>query len=309
MDQSTHRHGISWVGIMVIIVLLFLLGAVLFPMVNSSMERARSRGRMESCMSNQRQIALATVMFAQDNLETLPGALTWSAGYVSSFTITWQSEVSLSSKALHCPASKADMSYGMAADLVGGHLNMIPDANATDTLLSADAHVRAGSYSPSADSLLFSLADINRTIHYSFPSSGFLASFLDGHVEFFTNGKEGRTCIDAIDATAPPTAQRPSDILYQGADHLFVIDGDKNKVSGKSFTSTDAGRPYYFAFYYASLPKKGPGITIAAPGAPVTLVTPTQGKFYTIFVRPIDKMHKIAATLKGTTLTIINNAV
>jgi len=186
---------------------------------------------------------------------------------------------------------------------------MLPVGNEAHTLLSADAAVVRGSTPPAVDGLLCALADINTTIHHAPPNVGFCASFLDGHVEFITPGKQGKIFVDAIDATTSAASQRSSDILYQGADHLFIIDGEKGTVAGKSFTSTDAGRTYYFAFYYASAPRNGPGMTIVAPGGPVTLVTPTQGKYYTIFVRPVDIMHKIAAKLKGTTLTIINNAV
>jgi prepilin-type processing-associated H-X9-DG protein len=168
-------------------------------------------------------------------------------------------------------------------------------------LLTADAKTIKGSSPLSADGLLFSQQDI-ACRH----DSGFVATFLDGHV-YIRLGTQGKILTNATDATAAPIAQTGSDFCFQGADHLFVIDGQRGKVSGKNFTSKDVGRPYYFSFYYAAVPVKGQGITIYAPGGPVTLITPTKGKYYAIYVRPCDVRHKITASLHGTTLTIRND--
>lgn len=310
MNQLARTRGVSWIGITVTVVLLFLLVALLFPLLMQSAMRGRRPAHTINCLSNQRQIALASEMFAQDNNETMPGHITWAAGQIVGSHTLWVEELSLSSKVLRCPDSDSAMSYGLATDLIGQSCDIVPSANAANVLLSADAKSSPGSVASSADGLLFSRADINMTLHGNgkAPNIGFVASFLDGHVEFITRGNAGKRFVDAFDATLGPVAIRPGDVLYQGADHLFIIDGDKQHVSGKSFTSADLGRTQYFAFYYVSLPKTGQGITIKAPGGPVTLITPTQGKYYTILVPPIDIKHKITATLKGTTLTITNNS-
>jgi len=267
-------------------------------------------------------MSLAIQMYAQDHNDTIPGALTWTSGQISSSHTKWASDAEISGGVLHCIDSNSSMPYGMAVALAGGNMKTFSAANPADVLLTADASVIVGSVPPVADGLLCSLADIdaNRHIYRQMFRHGharFMASFLDGHVMMiYPNsvkpadeyGSELYAIMnDAIDATFVPSSQRASDLLFQGADNLFIVNGEKATVSGKSFTSAHAGRTHYFAFYYASLPKNGQGITIAAPGGPVTLIRPTKGKYYTIFVRPVDEKHKIAAKLNGSLLTISNN--
>ena len=302
MEKPIRRPTISWVSIVVISAVLILLAAFLLPMF---VPQTNERNRQTACLSNQREIANALIMYAQENNETLPGALRWDSGEITSSHKQWLSDVSpsLSKNALHCRNSKAKMSYGMAADLGGGQLGMIPTGNQVDTLLTADANIIEGS--DDVAGLLFSLDDINTTIHDRAPHIGFVASFLDGHVACIHSW--GSILSDAVDATTDPAFQIGSDILYQGADHLFIIDGAQGKVSGDNFINNDVGRTHYFAFYYASVPAKGQGITINAPGGPVTLIAPTKGKYYTIFVNPRDRQHKFTASLNGTTLTISND--
>jgi len=206
-------------------------------------------------------------MYAQDNAGSLPGALSWTTGNISSLHTRWVDDIAMTGEELHCPESNAAISYGIAIALAGGKMDMLPTGNATDALLSADANTIAESNPARVDGLLSSLTDIATTRH----NGGFVASFLDGHVMYITPGKPGHLMIDAVDATAGPASQSGCDFLYQGADHLFVIDGAKGIVSGKSFTSTNIGRTHYFACYYAYVPPQGQGITIHAPGGPVTL--------------------------------------
>ena len=112
---------------------------------------------------------------------------------------------------------------------------------------------------------------------------------------------------DAVDATTAPIDLTASNILYQGADHLLIIDGEKGTVSGTAFTSPDAGRTEYFAFYFSTLPKSGQGITILAPGGTVMLTQPKTGVYYTLFVRPKSIMNKVSAVLHKRTLIITND--
>ncbi len=299
MQQYAKNHGITWVGITVIIAILLVLLVFLYPVFQNA-----SRPISNNCLSNQRQIALAMQMYAQDHGNVLPGALSWHDGTISSSHKKWVSDLALSGKILHCQDSNARMSYGMPVALAGTNISMVPESNIVDVMLSADARAYPGIDPANADGLIFSKADINTAIHGYVPTTGFIASFLDGHVSFVTTG-----ITDAVDATFTPASPIACPFSYQGADHLFVIDGEKGTVTGKSFTSTNPGRVQYIAFYYATFPTKGQLITIKAPGGAVTLVTPTQGQYCTIFVRPIDVKHTITASLKGTTLTIINNAI
>ncbi len=300
MEQYAQRHGIGWLGVVVAIFIVFILGFIFFPIC---MCPHREKARQVNCISNQRKIAQAVQLYAQEHGAILPGALSWSDGKITSSYIKWATDLALPPKILSCKDSTADIAYGMPVALPGNRLDMLPTGNAPDIMLTADATCFDTTKS---DALFFSRADIATTLHGNSPTSGFVASFLDGHVAFIVSSI---AMSDAVDATSAPAAAHGSDILYQGADHLFLIDGKARKVTGKSFLGLATGRTAYFSCYYASLPANGQGMIINAPGGTVTLATPTQGKYYTIFVRPSDVKHKIAAILNGTTLTIINNAV
>jgi prepilin-type N-terminal cleavage/methylation domain-containing protein/prepilin-type processing-associated H-X9-DG protein len=69
------RKGFTLIELLVVIAIIAILAAILFPVF----ARAREKARQSSCLSNVKQIMLATVMYAQDYDETLPVASHWSA--------------------------------------------------------------------------------------------------------------------------------------------------------------------------------------------------------------------------------------
>ena len=91
--QSTSRRarvtarrgaaGFTLIELLVVIAIIAILAQILFPVF----AQAREKARQASCLSNQKQIALALQMYAQDADETLPpysfGAGT--AGYIGYF--------------------------------------------------------------------------------------------------------------------------------------------------------------------------------------------------------------------------------
>lgn len=62
------RAAFTLIEILVVIAIISLLAAILFPVFG----RARENARRSSCASNFRQIGLATVQYAQDYDETMP---------------------------------------------------------------------------------------------------------------------------------------------------------------------------------------------------------------------------------------------
>jgi prepilin-type N-terminal cleavage/methylation domain-containing protein len=65
---ASTRPGFSLVEVLVVVAILALLAAILFPIAAS----ARDASRRSVCLSNLRQIALAHLMYVQDNDDTLP---------------------------------------------------------------------------------------------------------------------------------------------------------------------------------------------------------------------------------------------
>lgn len=64
-------RGFTLIELLVVIAVIAILAAVLFPVF----ARAREKARQAGCLSNVKQMALATVQYAQDYDETLPVAI------------------------------------------------------------------------------------------------------------------------------------------------------------------------------------------------------------------------------------------
>ncbi|CCW35040.1 prepilin-type N-terminal cleavage/methylation domain-containing protein [Chthonomonas calidirosea] len=62
------RKGFTLIELLVVIAIIAILAAILFPVF----ARARESARTNSCLSNEKQIGLAFLMYAQDYDETLP---------------------------------------------------------------------------------------------------------------------------------------------------------------------------------------------------------------------------------------------
>ena len=62
------RRAFTLIELLIVIAIIAILAAILFPVFAQAREKARST----SCLSNLKQIGLATTMYAQDYEETMP---------------------------------------------------------------------------------------------------------------------------------------------------------------------------------------------------------------------------------------------
>jgi prepilin-type N-terminal cleavage/methylation domain-containing protein/prepilin-type processing-associated H-X9-DG protein len=142
------REGFTLIELLVVIAIIAILAAILFPVF----AQAREKARAASCLSNNKQIALAFSMYKQDYDETYPPAISTDNGTlagnplvdVNGNFVTWETSISPYIKGgnvggiLTCPsgASRA-YAYSMNVSMSGAS-----DATASrpaDTILSADA--------------------------------------------------------------------------------------------------------------------------------------------------------------------------
>jgi len=61
-------RGFTLIELLVVIAIIATLAAILFPVFS----RARAKARQNSCLSNQKQVSLALLMYADDWDEMLP---------------------------------------------------------------------------------------------------------------------------------------------------------------------------------------------------------------------------------------------
>jgi prepilin-type N-terminal cleavage/methylation domain-containing protein/prepilin-type processing-associated H-X9-DG protein len=94
------RRGFTLVEILVVIAVIGILTAMIFPVFAS----ARLKARQSVCLSNVKQIVAAALMYADDNDETLP-VTSWSSWYRINFPAAIL-PYTKSPKLFHCPQDK-----------------------------------------------------------------------------------------------------------------------------------------------------------------------------------------------------------
>ncbi|BDI29771.1 hypothetical protein CCAX7_18220 [Capsulimonas corticalis] len=79
-------RGFTLIELLVVIAVIAILAAILFP----AFAQAREKGRQTACASNEKQLSLAVLMYAQDNDETLPPTAIVDGG---GNTVLWPDEL------------------------------------------------------------------------------------------------------------------------------------------------------------------------------------------------------------------------
>jgi len=81
MGKRGAEAAFTLIELLVVIAIIAILAAMLFPVFS----RAREKARQASCLSNLKQYALATLMYAQDYDEVLPPAV----GGLANWSLFW----------------------------------------------------------------------------------------------------------------------------------------------------------------------------------------------------------------------------
>ena len=108
------RRGFTLIELLVVIAIIAILAAILFPVF----AKAREKARQTSCLSNLKQIALATISYGQDYDGTLP----FYGPTAITFCFTPQSEIMpymKSTQLWSCPSSAKLYTYYWDAGYTG----------------------------------------------------------------------------------------------------------------------------------------------------------------------------------------------
>ncbi|OPZ86553.1 MAG: Type II secretion system protein G precursor [bacterium ADurb.Bin429] len=168
------RKGFTLIELLVVIAIIAILAAILFPVF----AKAREKARTNSCLNNQRQIAIAISMYIQDNDEKIfpdPGNRAW-ASYLKDYN-----EPSI----YDCPSedlngTNNNPEYGFNGLLYGTALGDIKSPEST--LLSADLVVDETVLAQNATwALRITSKDLDIAPRHN---TGAVFALFDGHVEY-----------------------------------------------------------------------------------------------------------------------------
>jgi prepilin-type N-terminal cleavage/methylation domain-containing protein len=174
MAESRRLPGFTLIELLVVIAIVAILAAILFPVFG----KAREKARQSTCLNNQRQLAVALTLYAQDHEESffpLAGG-SWGANLAKE----------LPAGSFDCPTSRfkgnqAAPDYGFNRLLYGQASTAIP--NAAAAVMLAD-------YPPMAGNPTYDIAEWNSQTDARHGTT-LLVTCVDGHVasERITNRK------------------------------------------------------------------------------------------------------------------------
>jgi prepilin-type N-terminal cleavage/methylation domain-containing protein/prepilin-type processing-associated H-X9-DG protein len=121
--RRSERAAFTLIELLVVIAIIAILAALLLP----ALAKAKERAKTISCASNEKQIALAYLMYADDNATLLPVAAA-SQGGAAAYATEWLREISpyitkskesindltVQGTASRCPSANLDLIYKIA---------------------------------------------------------------------------------------------------------------------------------------------------------------------------------------------------
>jgi len=193
------KRGFTLIELLVVIAIIAILAAILFPVFS----KAREKARQTQCTNNQRQIAIAISLYAQEHEEALPDAASvWQqiklASALNSNTALAQAATSVTK----CPdmISKTNgYVYNNKLSRVGMGDRSIVDP--TSVMLIADG--QHNGTSPASANVAFSILDLD-TNGSGRHANNFITASLDGSIKTVKN-TDVTTWNAAAGAMALPT--------------------------------------------------------------------------------------------------------
>jgi prepilin-type N-terminal cleavage/methylation domain-containing protein/prepilin-type processing-associated H-X9-DG protein len=173
------QGGFTLIELLVVIAIIAILAAILFPVF----AQAREKARAASCLSNQKQIALAFSMYSQDYDETYPQA-------VDALGVWWEDAVRPYIKGgnvggiLTCP-SAGTRAYAYSMNWALSGRSQATAGHPSDTIVTADA-----AQAPSQQNSVDKLPQAGPYFLYTVPGQG-EKLWINGAAPNFKTGKAG----------------------------------------------------------------------------------------------------------------------
>ncbi len=204
------RKGFTLIELLVVIAIIAILAAILFPVF----AKAREKARQTSCLSNQRQIATAVTMYAQDYDETYPMNIYLAGTTVWSFYDVLEPYMK-NQQILVCPSEQKRIGMGELQAIIpvpmGGNLewvgyngNYAVFEDGPNNALTGANHgtISLAEIPKPSETFVMGDGEIELSPNtFNSPvlgahNEGFNASFCDGHAKFTKCQKQTTTYVD-----------------------------------------------------------------------------------------------------------------
>ena len=231
--RKINEKGFTFIEMLMVFAVISILVLMFIP----SVHRMREKGRQATCITNQRQLAVAALLYANECRDFLPLSLVQlekSEYIIQTIDINQRNNIIEGSafaqdinmgdfyrnniKLLQCPESEGNVSYGLNVMVAGLRIDLVP--NASRTVLLADSHFEAISSYVGEDNEAYVEAVEFR--HGATWDNGYaisIAAYVDGHIEVFKQSD-----FDIIDGS-------DDDLDYSDDDYYDDGDGDGDDES------------------------------------------------------------------------------
>jgi len=240
-------RGFTLIELLVVIAIIAILAGTLFPVF----VKARQRAYESTCLTNQRQIAVALSIYTQDN-----------GGWYPPINVTWQ-VLKLPPKSMVCPTAGEKVlngygiSYGLNARSILDPLLPSPDA----TLISADAL-------PNCNNIIFLPCNVSM-LHTNGTA---IMSFADGHV------KQDKSVPITMLLDSSASLWQPESYVLNGNGNWLCSDPSANNgYPTRPFPPGWAGYTYPIVEATPNMKNNGPFIMSPTPGPYITTKDITNG--------------------------------
>ncbi len=219
MIRSSRPHraavGFTLIELLVVIAIIAILAAILFPVF----AKAREKARQTACLNNQRQLATAILLYAQDHEEVLPATLS-----------VW-GDIAVSKGVFICPSAGKKVAQAYIYNPAVGGIALGDEVLGvhSETWLTGDGANDVGIKRHSSDKKL-------------------VASYLDGHVALVDALNAANPLLYSCD---PQTLAVNSGYNPQG-DKLFPTDKWTESAGRYSVTKAGAVFPTMTATFHLS---------------------------------------------------------